>query len=91
MNKKPNIVRPIGAKPTQEQAEIQAKRAFYQKRNAVAETILFNAVAAGAAKSRRPNYKPLIDAAVEGADYLMAKLYSVSIQPAPKEEPKTEE
>lgn len=36
-------VKAIGAKPTQEQLEEQAKRAFIQKRNAIAEMVLANA------------------------------------------------
>ena len=83
MNKKPNIVRPIGAKPTQEELEAQAKRAFLQKRNSLAEGILFNAIQSGNGVpvdvNGKPNFKPTADAAIEAADYFMEKLYSVAI------------
>lgn len=89
MNKKPNIVRPtIGAKPTPEQLEEQAKRAFIQKRNSLAEQILLTALR-GASGTRidgngRPDYKPAALAAIEAADYMMEKLYSVAIKEADK-------
>ena len=80
MNKKPNIVRPVGAKPTQEELEAQAKRAFLQKRSSLTEGILFNALHGVAASEYVGNYKPIVDKAVEAADYLMEKLYSVAIK-----------
>ena len=83
---KPVKMRPIGAKPepqTQEQLEAQAKRAFIQKRNSLAEGILFNAIQSAHGTridgNGRPDFKPAVDAAVEAADYLMEKLYSVAI------------
>ena len=92
MNKKPNIVRPLGAKPvppTQEELEAQAKRAFLQKRNSLAEGILYNSIQAGAiAKgiSGKLNLKPAVDAAIEAADYMMEKLYSIGIAKEEKPE-----
>lgn len=88
MNKKPNIVRPIGAKPSQEELEAQAKRAFLQKRNSLAEQILLTALR-GAGGTRidgngRPDYKPAVDSAIQAADYMMEKLYSVAIKETDK-------
>lgn len=77
-------IRAIGAKPSQEEMEEQAKRAFIQKRNALAETILYNAV--GTALPSYTSYKGLVDAAIEAADYMMEKLYSVAITEKPAEE-----
>lgn len=89
---KNNIVRPVGAKPSQEELEAQAKRAFIQKRNSIAEGIIYNSVQSGAGvvigASGRPNFKPIVDAAVEAADYLMEKLYSVAITEQKPEEAK---
>ena len=76
---KPNIVRPVGAKPTQEEMEAQAKRAFLQKRNSIAEGILFNAISSGAPTRTiiandgqpRPDYRPVVQAAIEAADEYM--------------------
>ena len=54
-------LRPIGAKPTPEelkaQQEEQAKRAFYQKRNSLAEIILANAVQG----TNKKDYKDAVD------------------------------
>ena len=82
MNNAANKVRPIGAKPTQEELEEQAKRAFYQKRNSLAEIIFTNAVRAGTAAS----LKDAVDAAIEAADYFKEKAYSVSIKVKETEE-----
>ena len=72
---KPNIVRPIGAKPTQEEMEAQAKRAFLQKRNSIAEGILFNAISCSRGLridgDRKPDFKPIVSAAIEAADEYM--------------------
>jgi 5-enolpyruvylshikimate-3-phosphate synthase len=72
---KNNIVRPVGAKPTQEEMEAQAKRAFLQKRNSIAEGILFNAVSSGQGiridGNGRPDFKPAVAAAIEAADEYM--------------------
>ena len=75
-------------KPTPEQLEEQAKRAFIQKRNSLAEGIIFNAIHAGEGIRAVINnngehgvdFKPVVDAAVEAADHMMAKLYSVAIK-----------
>ncbi|MBO7681535.1 MAG: hypothetical protein J6T17_02140 [Clostridia bacterium] len=74
-------------KPTPEQLEEQARRAFVQKRNALAEGILFNAIHAGEGIRAVINdgkhgvdFKPVVEAAIEAADHMMAKLYSVSIR-----------
>lgn len=74
-------------KPTPEQLEEQAKRAFIQKRNSLAEGILFNAIHAGEGiravisnGQHGVDFKPVVDAAVEAADHMMAKLYSVAIK-----------
>lgn len=81
MNNKVKI-RPIGAKPTPEEEEkkreMEAKRAFLQKRNSLAEVMLANALHGGRF-GRKPNLKAFVDAAVEAADYFMAKVYAVSI------------
>lgn len=86
-------IRAIGAKPSKEEMEEQAKRAFIQKRNSIAETILYNSV--GRCHSTRTiiqkgedgiqtqfnqhDFKQIVDAAIEAADYMMEKLYSVAI------------
>ena len=77
-------VKAIGAKPTQEQLEEQAKRAFLQKRNAIAELILANAFQ-GEAPVRThtngtPDFRPFVDAALDAADYFMQKVYSVAVK-----------
>lgn len=74
-------IRAIGAKPSKEEMEEQAKRAFIQKRNALAETILYNAVG----NTPPTSFKELVDAAIEAADYMMEKLYSVAITEKPAE------
>ena len=75
-------MRPIGAKPTPEELEqkreMEAKRAFLQKRNSLAEVMLANALHGGRF-GRKPNLKPYVDAAVQAADYFMEKIYSVAI------------
>ncbi len=95
MNKTTKPIRAIGAKPehpTQEQLEAQAKRAFLQKRNSLAEGILFNAIQSAHGiridgnGNGRPDFKPAVEAAVEAADYLMEKLYSVAITEQKPEE-----
>lgn len=71
---KPTIQRPIGAKPSQEEMEAQAKRAFLQKRNSIAEGILYNAVSSGKGiwiDDRKPDFKPIVSAAIEAADVYM--------------------
>lgn len=68
-------IRAIGAKPSQEEMEAQARRAFIQKRNSLAETILYNSVG----NTPPTSFKELVDAAIEAADYMMEKLYSVAI------------
>ena len=72
---KNNIVRPVGAKPTQEEMEAQAKRAFLQKRNSIAEGILFNAISSSHGTridgNGRPDFKPAVAAAIEAADEYM--------------------
>ena len=81
MNKKPNTVRPIGAKPTEEEIQENAKRAFYQKRNSLAEIILANAVQSGVgSKFKKVDFKKAVDASIEAADYFMEKAYAVSIK-----------
>ena len=70
---KPNI------KPTQEEMEAQAKRAFLQKRNSIAEGIIFNAISSGSPTRTiidkdgqpRPDYTPIVAAAIEAADEYM--------------------
>lgn len=85
MAKKPNIkvMPPIGAKPTPEELEAQAKRAFLQKRNSIAEGILFNAIQSSHGtridKDGKPDFKSAVEAAIEAADHYMAKVYSVAI------------
>lgn len=85
MTKQIKTVRPIGAKPTQEEMETQAKRAFLQKRNSLAEGMLFNAIQSTHGtridENGNPDFKPAVDAAIEAADYLMEKLYSIAIKP----------
>lgn len=66
-----------GPKPTQEEIEMQAKRAFIQKRNSIAENLLSNAVASG--QWRGKSFKGLVDAAMEAADYYMDKAFNVEI------------
>lgn len=76
---KPTIQRPIGAKPSQEEMEAQAKRAFLQKRNSIAEGILYNAISSGVPTRaiiandgrERPDYRPVVQAAIEAADEYM--------------------
>jgi len=80
MANKPNIVKPIGAKPTKEELEAQAKRAFLQKRNSLAEAILFNSLGHIGPECSSAIMRGLVDLAVEGADYMMEKLYSVAIK-----------
>lgn len=76
-------IRAIGAKPSKEEMEAQAKRAFIQKRNSLAEMIIANSVA----KCDGPeDYKALVDDAVETADYIMQKLFSVAVTEKPAEE-----
>lgn len=76
MNKKPVKMQPVGAKPTPEQLEEQAKRAFIQKRNSIAEGILYNAIQGRGFD----DLKGIAEAAVDAADAFMAKCYSVSIK-----------
>lgn len=72
-----------GPKPTQEEIEMQAKRAFIQKRNSIAENLLSNAVASGKfdapADGGRLSFTSLVDAALEAADYYMEKAFNVEI------------
>lgn len=76
-------IRAIGAKPSKEEMEAQARRAFIQKRNSLAEMIIANSVA----KCDGPeDYKALVDDAVETADYIMQKLFSVAVTEKPAEE-----
>lgn len=74
----------LGAKPTQEQLEAQAKRAFYQKRNSLAEGILYNAIQSAHGTridgNGRPDFKPAVEAALEAADLFMEKCYAVAIK-----------
>ena len=73
-------LRPIGAKLTpeelKEKQEQEAKRAFYQKRNSLAEIILANAVQG----TDKKDYNDAVDAAIAAADYFMEKAYAVSIK-----------
>lgn len=84
MNKKPNIVRPIGAKPSQEEMEAQAKRAAIQKRNSLAEMILANAIQSSNGTridgNGRPDFKPAVLAAIEAADLVMSELYGMTFK-----------
>ena len=72
---KPNIMRQVGAKPTQEEMEAQAKRAFLQKRNSIAEGILYNAISSSHGTQidvdGKPDFKPAVAAAIEAADEYM--------------------
>ena len=77
MANKVKVMKPIGAKPTKEELEAQAKRAFLQKRNSLAELILANALHTAQGTT---DYKPFVDGAIDAADYMMAKLYSVAIK-----------
>ena len=70
-----HTLRPVGAKPSQEELEAQAKRAFFQKRNALAEQILLSSIQGG--KSPRED---LVTKSVETADELMKQLYSVTVE-----------
>ncbi len=74
---------PAVKQPTPEELEAQAKRAFLQKRNSIAEGILFNAIQAWSASwavdGGKPDFKPAVEAAIEAADHYMAKVYSVAI------------
>ena len=90
MTKQTKTIRAIGAKPTQEQLEAQAKRAFIQKRNALAEGILYNAIQSSHGtridENGQPDFKPAVKAAIEAADAMMEQLYSVSITTEEKAE-----
>lgn len=89
MNKTTKPIRAIGAKPeppTQEQIEAQAKRAFLQKRNSLAEGILFNSLRHIGPETSSAIMRGIVDLAVEAADYLMEKLYSVAITEQKPEE-----
>ena len=68
-------LRPIGAKPSQEELEMQAKRAFLQKRNALAEQIMLSSIQGGKSPS-----EDLVTKSVETADELMKQLYSVKVE-----------
>jgi len=76
-------IRAIGAKPSKEEMEAQARRAFIQKRNSLAEMIIANSVANCDGPE---DYKALVDDAVETADYIMQKLFSVAVTEKPAEE-----
>lgn len=77
-------VKAIGAKPTQEQLEEQAKRAFLQKRNSLAELILANSFHAEAPvrtnMNGTPDLRPFVDAAIDAADYFMQKVYQIAVK-----------
>jgi len=87
---KPKTIRAIGAKPSQEELEQQAKRAFIQKRNSLVEGILYNAIQSSHGTridaDGKPDFKPAVDAAIEAADYLMERLYAVAITEEKAEE-----
>ncbi len=89
MNKKPNIVRAIGAKPTQEEVEQQAKRAAIQKRNSLAEMILANAIQSSHGTridgNGRPDFKPAVLAAIEAVDLVMSELYGMTFSKSENE------
>lgn len=94
---KPVKMRPIGAvpvPPTQEEKEAQAMRAFLQKRNSIAEGILYNAISSGGPTRTiidkdgqpRPDYRPVVQAAIEAADEYMR--LAMGIEAKVKEEAK---
>lgn len=77
-------VKAIGAaKPTQEELEAQAKRAFMQKRNSLAELILANSFHSQSlvrtSANGTPDFRPFVDAALDAADYFMQKVYSLKV------------
>lgn len=71
------------AAPTKEEMEAQAKRAFYQKRNSLAEGILYNAlhsaVGSKITADGNPDFTAAVDAAIQAADRFMERAYAVSI------------
>lgn len=75
-------VRAIGAQPTKEELEQQAKRAFLQKRNSLAEIFLSNALHNVGPETSSAIMKALVDLSIEAADYFMEKAYSVAIKEA---------
>ena len=83
MQKNIKTIKAVGAAPTPDERKEQALRAFIQKRNSLAEMIIANSVA----KCDGPeDYKALVDDAVETADYIMQKLFSVAVTEKPAEE-----
>lgn len=85
----PKIVRAIGAKPSPEEMEQQAKRAAIQKRNSLAEMILANAIQSSHGTridgNGRPDFKPAVLAAIEAADLVMSKLYGMTFSKSENE------
>lgn len=84
MANKPIKVPAIGAKLTEAEKKEQATRAFYQKRNSLAEGILFNCLHGGGGtridRDGNPDYKPAVTAALEAADFMMEKVYGVAVK-----------
>ena len=81
MNKKPTPIRSIGAnKPlTEEEKKEVALRSFIQKRNSVAEAIIFNAVH-GNLPTKEEGLE-LIDTAIAMADRYMEKGFGLKEGP----------
>ena len=72
---KPVKMRPIGAKPTPEEQAEAATRAFMQKRNSLAEGILFNSLRHITPETPPEIMHELVDLALDAADYYMQKVY----------------
>ena len=71
---------------SKEEIKLQALRAFMQKRNSLAETILFN-LCQGCEEAWSQHPFVLVDKAVEMADHLMEKLYTPKAQDEPTDNP----
>ena len=74
---KPKNIKP--AEMSAEQKKEMAARAYVQKRNSIAEGIIFNAVHACALA------EDLIDTAIKLADYYMEKAFGVKADPVTPE------
>lgn len=80
MTKIAKPIRAIGAKPTQEELEEQAKRAFLQKRNSIAEGVLFNAVRNIGPECSSAIMAGIVDLSIEAADRFMQKAYGLEVK-----------
>ena len=81
---KPTKIRAIGAaqQMTEEQKKEAATRAFLQKRNALAEGILYNAIQSSHGTridgNGRPDFLPAVEAAIKAADAFMQQAYGLA-------------